>query len=196
MITKRVNIFPLRGAITATNPPIRSPQAGVVKDIKDIRYCILAGAKVEEILPEGKKVILSLQNYDLDNSQSPYATSAKGATVFTSSPKSSPSPIIQSPISTPEPNPFQQKPSVNTEAKVTNAPELPAVEASSDNVNTPSEESKNDEKVPDTPSQGESTQNPDKPRLTRKERRALERAAAQEENKTEPEVVATDPELN
>ena len=85
---------------------------------------------------------------------------------------------------------------MNTEAKVTNAPELPAVEASSDNVNTPSEESKNDEKVPDTPSQGESTQNPDKPRLTRKERRALERAAAQEENKTEPEVVATDPELN
>ena len=208
MLTKKVNIFP-RGAITATNPPIRSPQSGVVKDIKDIRYCILAGAKVEELLPEGKKVVLNLQNYDLDNSKSPYATSSSGATIFASSPKNSPIPIIQSPMTSVEPNPFQITPeekkqdmkaekqsTANTDAKITEAPSLPATDAISASVNTSSEEPEKEEKAAEAPLQGESTQNPDKPRLTKKERRALERAAAQEGNKTEPEVVVTDPELN
>ena len=63
---KRVNIYP-RGPITTTNPPIRVPVKNVTKDTKDIRRCILAGAKVEEVLDNGVVVLLNLNNYDVEN---------------------------------------------------------------------------------------------------------------------------------
>lgn len=63
---KRVNIYP-RGPITTTNPPIRVPVKNVTKDVKDIRKCIVAGAKVEEILDNGTLVLLNLNNYDIEN---------------------------------------------------------------------------------------------------------------------------------
>lgn len=63
---KRVNIYP-RGPITTTNPPIRVPVKNVTKDVKDIRKCIVAGAKVEEILDNGTLILLNLNNYDAEN---------------------------------------------------------------------------------------------------------------------------------
>jgi len=62
---KKVNIYP-RGPITSVNPPIRVPVKNITKDTKDIRKCIIAGAKVEECTPNGP-IELNLQNYDLDN---------------------------------------------------------------------------------------------------------------------------------
>ena len=66
-MNKRVNIYP-RGPIVTENPPIRVPVKNVTKDIKDIRRCIIAGAKVEEITKDGI-VVLNLQNYDLNNGE-------------------------------------------------------------------------------------------------------------------------------
>lgn len=66
-MNKRVNIYP-RGPITTVNPPIRVPVKNVTKDIKDIRRCIIAGAKVEEITKDGI-IVLNLQNYDLNNGE-------------------------------------------------------------------------------------------------------------------------------
>ena len=65
-MNKRVNIYP-RSPIIGINPPIRVPVKNVFKPIQDIRVCILAGAKVEEILANGKIVLLNLRNYDMDN---------------------------------------------------------------------------------------------------------------------------------
>lgn len=66
-MNKKVNIYP-RGPITTVNPPIRVPIKNVTKDIKDIRRCIIAGAKVEEITKDGI-IVLNLQNYDLNNGE-------------------------------------------------------------------------------------------------------------------------------
>ena len=66
---KRVNIYP-RGPVISTNPPIRGVVKSVTKDISDIRRCIIAGAKVEEVKPDGQVVLLTLRNYDMDNSTS------------------------------------------------------------------------------------------------------------------------------
>ena len=66
-MNKRVNIYP-RGPIVTVNPPIRVPVKNVTKDIKDIRRCIIAGAKVEEITKDGI-IVLNLQNYDLNNGE-------------------------------------------------------------------------------------------------------------------------------
>lgn len=74
---KKVNIYP-RGPITSVNPPIRVPVRGVTKDVKDIRRCIIAGAKVEEIIPTGT-IVLNLQNYDIDNTEAPTIQMAKNA---------------------------------------------------------------------------------------------------------------------
>ena len=63
---KRVNIYP-RGPITSVNPPIRMAVKGVTKDVQDIRKCIIAGAKVEEVINNGTAVLLNLNNYDKDN---------------------------------------------------------------------------------------------------------------------------------
>lgn len=66
MDQKRVNIFP-RGPVTTVVPPIRVPMHKVTKKISDIRLALLAGAKVEEILPDGSAVLLNINNYDKDN---------------------------------------------------------------------------------------------------------------------------------
>ena len=75
---KRVNIYP-RGPVISTNPPIRGVVKGVTKDISDIRRCIIAGAKVEEVRPDGQIVLLTLRNYDMDNSTS--ETTLEGAPI-------------------------------------------------------------------------------------------------------------------
>lgn len=66
MEKKRVNIFPRR-PITTVIPPIRVPVYNVSKEIKDIRACIMAGARVEEILSDGTTVNLNMGNYSTDN---------------------------------------------------------------------------------------------------------------------------------
>lgn len=75
---KRVNIYP-RGPVISTNPPIRGVVKGVTKDISDIRRCIIAGAKVEEVRLDGQVVLLTLRNYDMDNSTS--ETTLEGAPI-------------------------------------------------------------------------------------------------------------------
>lgn len=63
---KLVNITPT-SAITSTNPPIRGKVRGVRMRIVDIRKCIMARAKVEEVLPDGEVITLTLANYNKDN---------------------------------------------------------------------------------------------------------------------------------
>ena len=76
--SKKVDITP-RGAITNTNPPIRTPMKGVTKSVKDIRRCILAGAKVEEVMPGGGRLLLNITNYNIDNSgETPTVYAPKG----------------------------------------------------------------------------------------------------------------------
>ena len=70
MMKKRVNIYP-RKAITTINPPMRGPAVGVVKSIDDIRKCIIAGARVEEVINNSTKIPLNLNNYDKDNGGNP-----------------------------------------------------------------------------------------------------------------------------
>ena len=64
---KKINVTPKHGPITNINPAIRVPVTNVYRSIEDIRKCIIAEAKVEEILNDGKRIILNLQNYDQDN---------------------------------------------------------------------------------------------------------------------------------
>lgn len=66
MNKKVVNIYPTT-PILSTNPPIRTMAYKITKPIKDIRACIIAGAKVEEILPNGTTIRLNLNNYDKDH---------------------------------------------------------------------------------------------------------------------------------
>lgn len=62
-LTKIVNIYPSMPIITI-NPPIRSTVKRVTKSIEEIRACLLARAIVEEILPDGKTIRLTIGNYD------------------------------------------------------------------------------------------------------------------------------------
>lgn len=64
---KIVNIYPFSGPITTVNPCIRVAMKKVRKDTKDIRKCIIAGARVEEVLDDGRVISLNLSNYDTDN---------------------------------------------------------------------------------------------------------------------------------
>lgn len=66
METKKVNIYPSTPIVSVT-PPIRTTVKGATKKIETIRKCIIARAKVEEVLPTGDTVILDLSNYDKDN---------------------------------------------------------------------------------------------------------------------------------
>ena len=67
MVKKKVNIIP-NGPITTINPPIRVPVKNVSKSIEDIRKCLIAGARVYEVLNDkGKTIQLNLANYDIDN---------------------------------------------------------------------------------------------------------------------------------
>lgn len=63
---KFVNIYPVY-PITSINPPIRSVVRRVSKSPAEIRACLMARARVEEILPGGKLITLTLSNYDKDN---------------------------------------------------------------------------------------------------------------------------------
>jgi hypothetical protein len=64
--TKRVNIYPSTPIVNVT-PIIRSIVKNANKDYETIRKCIIARAKVEEILPTGDLVVLDLNNYNKDN---------------------------------------------------------------------------------------------------------------------------------
>ena len=66
METKKVNIYPSTPIVSVT-PPIRTTVKGATKKIETIRKCIIARAKVEEVLPTGDTIILDLSNYDKDN---------------------------------------------------------------------------------------------------------------------------------
>ena len=72
---KKVDIIP-RGPITTVSPSIRVPYYNITMKIKDIRSCIIAGAKVYEIIPgRGDKIELNINNYNLDNSNAPKSDS-------------------------------------------------------------------------------------------------------------------------
>ena len=66
METKKVNIYPSTPIVSVT-PPIRTTVKGATKKIENISKCIIARAKVKEVLPTGDTVILDLSNYDKDN---------------------------------------------------------------------------------------------------------------------------------
>lgn len=63
---KKVNIYP-QTPITNIRPPIRSVTKKVTRSEEDIRACIIARAKVEEILPDGSIIRLNLTNYNTNN---------------------------------------------------------------------------------------------------------------------------------
>lgn len=63
---KRVNIS-TRLPIRSVNPPITGRKNNIELSTQDIRACILSGAFVDEILPDGSTVRLSLSNYTKDN---------------------------------------------------------------------------------------------------------------------------------
>lgn len=65
-MNKVVNIYPVY-PITTLNPPIRSTVRRVTKSDKEIRACLMARAKVEEVLPNNKTVQLDLSNYNKPN---------------------------------------------------------------------------------------------------------------------------------
>ena len=67
MMFKTVNIFP-KFPIIGVNPPIRTAVRRVTKSTAEIRTCIIARAIVEEILEDGSTIILDLNNFDKDNS--------------------------------------------------------------------------------------------------------------------------------
>ena len=61
METKRVNIYP-REPITSTNPPIRGNIYATTTLLSDIKECLINNAIVEEILPDGTTIPLTLEN--------------------------------------------------------------------------------------------------------------------------------------
>lgn len=63
---KLVNICPSR-PILALNPPIRCATNRIFKSEEEIKECLLANARVEEILPNGGIVELTFDNYNTDN---------------------------------------------------------------------------------------------------------------------------------
>lgn len=66
-LVKVVNIYPSR-PITTVNPPIRSTVKRVRKSTEEIRSCLLARARVEEIIPGlPKPILLNMSNYNTDN---------------------------------------------------------------------------------------------------------------------------------
>lgn len=70
---KKVNIYPQR-RITTINPPIGSTVRRTTRTVEDIRKCIIARARVEEILPDGSVIALDFSNYNKDNRPSTTAT--------------------------------------------------------------------------------------------------------------------------
>lgn len=185
MKTKKVNIYP-RSPITAVNPPIRVPQTNVTKSIQDIRRCVIAGAKVEEVLSNGTVVLLNLNNYDRDNEPTSVVNDDK--------------PIPQ--INYSAAKEATSKVEETAKADVDESKnEEPAVEAptSVENVVVTDEEQSNIDalkdavKVDDTVSVSEDAvvheENKIEQHLTRRQRRALERMKAEQANSSSEEVV-------
>lgn len=63
---KQVNVFASVPVVTIENP-FSGYIRNVTMDSDDIRKCLFAKAKVEEILPSGKTVKLDFTNYDKEN---------------------------------------------------------------------------------------------------------------------------------
>ena len=63
---KRVDIYP-RSPILRIVPPIRVPYHNTIRDVDFIKNCIMDGAEVYEILKNGKRIRLTLNNYNKDN---------------------------------------------------------------------------------------------------------------------------------
>ena len=80
-MTKRVNIYPST-PILSVIPIIRGVVKSATKDTDTIRKCIIARAKVEEILPDGTCIVLDLNNYNKDNTfkeEAPVETTPEAA---------------------------------------------------------------------------------------------------------------------
>jgi len=60
---KLVNIYPQLGPITSVSPAIRTAVKCAKKSTSDIYKCLVARARVEEILPDGTTKQLTLYNY-------------------------------------------------------------------------------------------------------------------------------------
>lgn len=64
---KLVNIYPSK-AIVELNPPIRCVVKSMYVDDNFILTCLKNAATVEEILSDGNKVLLNINNYNKNNS--------------------------------------------------------------------------------------------------------------------------------
>ena len=63
---KKVNIYPVYPILSIKNPIVHTT-LNVELSVGDIERCICARAKVEEILPNGKIIVLNLKNYNKCN---------------------------------------------------------------------------------------------------------------------------------
>ena len=133
METKKVNIYPSTPIVSVT-PPIRTTVKGATKKIETIRKCIIARAKVEEVLPTGDTVILDLSNYDKDNR---FNTESK-----MDIPETPADPIV--PDATVVEEPVKEEPVKEEETVVE---EAPVVEAPADDTEKTVEEDAEDEEV-------------------------------------------------
>ena len=133
METKKVNIYPSTPIVSVT-PPIRTTVKGATKKIETIRKCIIARAKVEEILPTGDTVILDLSNYDKDNR---FNTESK-----MDIPETPADPIV--PDATVVEEPVKEEPVKEEETVVE---EAPVVEAPADDTEETVEEDAEEEEV-------------------------------------------------
>ena len=134
METKKVNIYPSTPIVSVT-PPIRTTVKGATKKIETIRKCIIARAKVEEILPTGDTVILDLSNYDKDNR---FNTESKMDIPETPADPIVPdAPVVEEPVKEEEP----------AKEEETIVEEAPVVETPADNTEETVEEDAEDEEV-------------------------------------------------
>lgn len=63
---KKVNVYPVYPILSIRNPIVHTT-LNVELSVGDIERCIYGRAKVEEILPNGKIVVLNLKNYNKCN---------------------------------------------------------------------------------------------------------------------------------
>ena len=150
METKKVNIYPSTPIVSVT-PPIRTTVKGATKKIETIRKCIIARAKVEEILPTGDTVILDLSNYDKDNR---FNTESKMDIPETPADPIVPdAPVVKEPVK--EEEPAKEEETVVEEAPVVEEPvkeetvveEAPVVETPANDTEETVEEDAEDEEV-------------------------------------------------
>ena len=149
METKKVNIYPSTPIVSVT-PPIRTTVKGATKKIETIRKCIIARAKVEEILPTGDTVILDLSNYDKDNR---FNTESKMDIPETPADPIVPeAPVVEEPV---KEEPVKEEETVVEEAPVVEEPvkeetvveEAPVVETPADDTEETVEEDAEEEEV-------------------------------------------------